>query len=691
MNCMTPNMDCADSFAVRDFCKRKKPEFQCGCPNAAQRAGKNHDVLPSAPLRPTSNSHTTVTQTSFFPPLRPTGDATVTHTTTTDLAQRNEVGYMLDVDPSNAAKYELQCNGPNLIENNFVQVCNNGFMLPISGESCQKWCRCDDKGRISCDSPAEGCPESFAAVAGFCSSKMPDFTCSCTKKETQDTHVPNLLEVSRQSGLIPRELNSMTCNGADTTTRIDTGVVCADGSTLHWSGETCAQYCTCNGDAIACDLPSDCGPARDINAFCAIGPNFTCQCPQKAKHREIEAPALPSPENVILAREPIAEKQSSMICTGSDMVTRFDTGVVCLDGNTLHWSGDVCAQYCSCSGGLIHCDAPADCGSEDQLSAWCAVGPNYKFICDCSVEKREVSITTNNSNRDNIVTIKSDHKPVQREVASPMIPAIGNGNNYAMVCKDSKETTTYCQSFELQYYCTDNGKVKFKGEMGDWSSCDEWCTCYNLNPKPYCYLGWTTQNQCLGKREDGSEFVEYHSREVIEEMERRGEVVVLQDLDASPDLHETTSYDAIHLGPPVEAALTPRQNKQYSPNWAYACYGTTDDMNKYMLMDTCTNPYSLTYLNGQYCKTHCGCDDHGCVTCDAYEPEFIADCGGDEGAARFCGEKVWLEFQCGCASKSTGLPGCGAVDGGGLERRADEALAFKAKPATTLATIWTRG
>lgn len=332
---------------------------------------------------------------------------------------------------------------------------------------------------------------------------------------------------------------------------------------------------------------------------------------------------------------------------------------------------------------MIHCPVDSgpsdgdDVGGEDSLQAVCeAKHPQWPCCCE----------TTQHAKRDIILTIETDPKPVQHEVSSPMSPHIGNTHNYALVCLESRERTQHCQSVDLGYYCTDAGKVTFKGDFGDFSSCDEWCKCVNLNLKPYCYLGYTMMGSCLRKRDDGPEALTYHTRDEIEGMEQRGEAIVHRDLDALPsNMRDMIKRDVTELTPSTETGIEARTPKHYSPDWAFACFGI--DMLKTMKMETCPNLSFSVYLNGYYCQSHCGCDDNGCVICNANEPTFIGECGGDDGASRFCNKETWNEFMCGCASKITGLPGCGAVTGQAIKKRADEALIERVKPATTLSTI----
>ncbi|KAK5938804.1 hypothetical protein PMZ80_008996 [Knufia obscura] len=973
MNCLSPNLDCADSEAVREFCRRQKPEFTCSCPGGNKRdveaekssmsvantvttvvssisiavpstktftvtarsetrtpqrftksttqgppftaKKRDEDVPPSAPLRPTSVTQITVTRAPFSAPLRPTSIGATTVTTHAAPAARSqkyqkycytgndvvlgtysavcadgkEVTMTIQKDcnetcvcdsegnlkcnpgdcgnssefetfcrssfglswsfrrcttlpgslegrtddcaaevDSHAPEssnndspttYEAQCSGPDMQEENFAQVCENGFLLPLSGDGCQKLCHCDEEGTMSCDSPAAGCPESFYEVTHFCTSETSSFACSCEKAtKHNEINARALSDASSHTNMDAREVTSMTCSGADMTTKQDVGV-CMDGNFLSWSGNDCAKYCDCDGDSIDCHPPSDCGPVKDVNAACAIGPNYTCQC--RAKRDEVNVISSGSPEPAVEAREPSADQANAMTCTGSDTTERFDTGVVCADGNTLHWSGDTCSQYCSCSNGQVHCDAPSDCGPESQLSAWCAVGPNFKFKCDCSAQnqerdepattKKSATVTQPNpvlsytpgpttlpqitpphavgaqstqqssttrrnpagarlesratsevqcsgkdinaakdlitcpadfyavvnaydcrtacecndqgqmecsggydacggglgirvvcdashpewscscnasstttagaehSKRDIILTIETDPKPVQHEVASPMAPMIGNSNNYALVCNDDKLTTAYCQGFSYQFYCTDKGKVQYKGEFGEYSDCDDWCRCQNLQPKPYCYLGYTAQYNCIKKRDDGSDFLTYHSRDEIEALEARDEAIVLRDLDTFPShVHDLIMRDAPEVLSPraneasvvapkpattlstvsaPKRSLAARDPPAGSPDFDFYCKGP--DMEKNInLGDAGHCPSNIgIYLDGHYCSTHCTCDNDGCVICNANEPEGIDKCGGNDAANNFC-RADRKEFACDYMNHFGARSGC---------------------------------
>lgn len=443
MNCMSPNLDCVDSYAVRDFCSSRKSEFQCSCPRTAERDVDGEDLSPSAPLRPTFAAYFAVTKPYSSPQLRPTSVVFST-VSPIDLSPRAD-----NVASSSAAGHVVECSASDMQANTFSEVCKNGLLVPISGESCQKWCHCDDDGHMSCDSPASGCPESYRAVTIFCSSDKYDFGCQCVHNAT------------RRAELAARDASSMTCSGADMTTRIDSGVVCMDGTTLHWSGETCAQYCECDGDSIHCKLPSDCGPVKDINAFCAIGPNFTCQCPQRAKRQEIDAPghvagnvrdlgerddgsqslsyhtrdeieamgkrgeaivhrnldALPSNTREMIKRdtaeftpstetsiealvekvEPlpaaalIARSDFELKCAGPDMLKTINIGDAghCPTDIQIYLNGYYCQAHCGCDhDGCVTCAAGGaptgidECGGDDAATAFCAAD-RTQFACGC--------------------------------------------------------------------------------------------------------------------------------------------------------------------------------------------------------------------------------------------------------------------------------------------------------------------
>jgi len=821
MDCLSPNLDCADSYAVRDFCTRKKPEFQCGCPKAAKRDGEAEDVPPSAPLRPTSAAHIAVTEAPWSPPLRPTS-VVVSTVSSSGLSPRTD-----DV-AAESVGHTLECNGSDMQIDTFAIVCKNGIGVLISGEWCQTWCHCDDHGRMNCDSPVTGCPESFKAVAIFCSSMSYDFSCKCAKKaKRQEIEAPSHALAgtaidARDPGT--GQQASMTCTGSDTRTRFDTGVVCMDGTTLHWSGDTCSKYCTCSGGQVHCDAPSDCGPQDELSAWCAVGPNYKFICDCTAEKRDVPVttkkpttttqskPVLSFPSTltdlpqitppiaraeaaapILMVTDPITNSNvlsaatyvpstytpskpkgqntapnpsvsvtdvtlissttsvdnrqtfpetmttsrtvyfTTPCSTGGGFCERtaidvvlvdhstgfhattyeaaptsisdpsdtehvsgytvqchgndFDYGVTAADwceNNGYLWS-EHCHQNCECDdeGGMT-CNYTSDvcAGTAETMTSLCqAQRPEWTCVC------QKQSATTQHAKRDIILTIETDPKPVQHEVSSPMSPQIGNTHNYALVCLDSKEQTQHCQSFELGYYCTDAGKVTFKGDYGDFSSCDEWCKCVDLNPKPYCFLGYTMMSSCLRKRDDGSETFTYHSRDEIEGMEQRGEAIVHRDLEALPsNMRDMIKRDATELTPSIETGIEARVPRHYSPDWAFACFG--DNMLKTMRMETCPNTSNVAvYLNGYYCQAHCGCDDNGCVICDANEPTDIGECGGDDGASQFCNKKTWNEFMCGCASKITGQPGCTAVTGQVIEKRANEAQIEPVKPATTLSTI----
>lgn len=107
MNCLSPNLDCASSDAVRDFCTRSKPEFQCGCPRAVKRDVDAEEVPPSAPLRPASAARTTVTKAPWGPPLRSTS-VVVSNVSSIDVSPRTD-----DV-AAKSVEYALECSGPDM-------------------------------------------------------------------------------------------------------------------------------------------------------------------------------------------------------------------------------------------------------------------------------------------------------------------------------------------------------------------------------------------------------------------------------------------------------------------------------------------------------------------------------------------------------------------------------------------------
>lgn len=68
------------------------------------------------------------------------------------------------------------------------------------------------------------------------------------------------------------------CYGKDLNTQA-TAANCMDSSSLLFSGNDCGGKCKCDSTGkVTCDIPSDCGPQKDVVKYCSKNPLFSCDC-----------------------------------------------------------------------------------------------------------------------------------------------------------------------------------------------------------------------------------------------------------------------------------------------------------------------------------------------------------------------------------------------------------------------------
>ena len=304
-------------------------------------------------------------------------------------------------------------------------------------------------------------------------------------------------------------------------------------------------------------------------------------------------------------------------------------------------------------------------------------------------------------------------------------------NDYALYCQNldnlkesDKTTTNHCQKEDYKCYCTSTGTLKCDGDYAEWSSCEDWCQCININPRPFCSYSVNLLSTCVKKRDDGGTDSWEISTEEAKELAARGEVDIRQrDLDIHPwssvdDLGAdgaryesdrasvssiydaltsevasvSTEWDALwskyeswtsaHPSAGLTMVTTPGTIAQtsaattlktstvshtdptsHSPpkrdDFNLICEGP--NMSSNIKAPSCDSNSIGIYLNGYYCQAHCGCDDNGCVSCDAQEqPGGIAQCVEDTNglATTFCGTPHDDHFECYCKNTHGAKTGC---------------------------------
>lgn len=202
-----------------------------------------------------------------------------------------------DVLLSKANSWDVQCLKERSTTPVVIQTRPNQPALAVDGASCQDWCTCDESGNLRCISP-RNCEKSADLMHACKENTL--LRCQCLSKPTAESDgstkdeitnirfkVDNFQKVSnpRKANLEASNLldamaesSSYFCSGEDLDKK-DIAGVCMDGNFLWYSGNDCNKKCKCDGAGkVSCNIPSDCGPQKDVVQYCSSGPTFKCSC-----------------------------------------------------------------------------------------------------------------------------------------------------------------------------------------------------------------------------------------------------------------------------------------------------------------------------------------------------------------------------------------------------------------------------
>lgn len=395
----------------------------------------------SAPLRPTSNTISSVTDSGLVAPLRPTSVTTVVVTSTSGVPAGQ-------LPARSASTYILLCGGPDADTFTWSAVCDGApdYLVPTNGQYCEAFCQCNEHGKMHCPSPATGCSDN-GKVTALCALGE-DYVCECHKQPDEDTKVIEEAKSSVSPALAALELKRAEDSAAPSVfcwdsslTKTDIAGTCMDGNFLMYSGDDCQHYCKCDGSGkLTCSHPSDCGPDNVVNYYCKKNGNFQCDC-LTSKVALMKAIGLDedSSDNIAMAlsealtsnqydemanelqhdsgstvtypkhttfatltvpnsaavstmdrQQRSAASDFALTCEGPNMLHTFPMPPCENRRQEVHGNGYYCQAHCWCNDdGCVTCDALGQpsgietCRGNDKATSFCGAPHDDYFSCYC--------------------------------------------------------------------------------------------------------------------------------------------------------------------------------------------------------------------------------------------------------------------------------------------------------------------
>lgn len=185
------------------------------------------------------------------------------------------------------------------------------------------------------------------------------------------------------------------------------------------------------------------------------------------------------------------DKQETIWCQNDGYYCDSNGKIRCRDVPSKY-----CSDYCVCidvglkmfcvmqSNGAMHClRSLAD--EENHLP---------ELLSDTGSPGIQAEETEKQSAEPDVVT-DVDNEQVHKNEPRTESVAEWPSNDYAMVCWNDKDLSTFCAS-EYHYFCSSTGKLDQQEDGVKSYSCEENCKCMNLNPKPVCIVSLTGMAQC---------------------------------------------------------------------------------------------------------------------------------------------------------------------------------------------------